>query len=439
MCKTKPLPTQVAKKRGFKVNVTPVRTRQEIHFQRAVPTLAPVGCSVLMLMALSVHAYPAAGTQAVRTAQVRDSAGIEIVLSEQPLLEGSGSWRIAPSPRLRIGTVDGSDAETFHRVTHAARLSDGGIVVLNNGTKEVRYYASTGSHERTVGRSGAGPGDFRTFSGLQVTAGDSVLVFDALNNRVSIFDAMGELSRIATFRLPDAGGAARIMGRAGTGSFLASVTRAASWDESNTGEIVHEISTVIRYDAGGHIETTLGDFEHTEMAVYDRGAGPRALPPPFWRRRLMVLRGDDIITGHTRSFELHEISSEGVVRRILRTNIAALPISSEDREPYVGQAARSPDLEEVIRLFGFPETHPAFNRILVDKSGNLWVELHVRAGDDARWSVFDHRGHWFTDVRVPSSFQPMEIGDDYVLGVWRDDLDVEHIDVRDLVKSGSGR
>jgi hypothetical protein len=37
------------------------------------------------------------------------------------------------------------------------------------------------------------------------------------------------------------------------------------------------------------------------------------------------------------------------------------------------------------------------------------------------WSVFDVRGRWLGDVRMPAGFQPFEIGTDYVTGIRRTD------------------
>jgi hypothetical protein len=35
------------------------------------------------------------------------------------------------------------------------------------------------------------------------------------------------------------------------------------------------------------------------------------------------------------------------------------------------------------------------------------------------WSVFDLRGRWLGDVRMPTGFQPFEIGADYAAGIMR--------------------
>ncbi len=71
----------------------------------------------------------------------------------------------------------------------------------------------------------------------------------------------------------------------------------------------------------------------------------------------------------------------------------------------------------------------------VDRLGNVWVQQFEIPGSPSRtWSVFGADGEWLGDVDVPDRFRPLEIGDDYVLGRYGDELDVEHIQLWELVK-----
>jgi hypothetical protein len=38
------------------------------------------------------------------------------------------------------------------------------------------------------------------------------------------------------------------------------------------------------------------------------------------------------------------------------------------------------------------------------------------------------------NVPMPDRFEPMQVGDNYVLGVWKDDLDVQHVRMYRLEK-----
>ena len=65
----------------------------------------------------------------------------------------------------------------------------------------------------------------------------------------------------------------------------------------------------------------------------------------------------------------------------------------------------------------------------VDPTGAIWLRPFVapNEGDHAEtWQVLGPDGAWLGGVEIPADFSVMEIGMDYVLGVYRDELDVEH-------------
>lgn len=107
-----------------------------------------------------------AGDRAAGDVVVRDSSGVRIVESPAPTWGRALPWTVSAEPIVTIGTVEGDAAYQLHRVGAALRLSDGRIVVANNGSSDLRYYDSAGRHVRTVGRRGEGPGEFSMLSGM---------------------------------------------------------------------------------------------------------------------------------------------------------------------------------------------------------------------------------------------------------------------------------
>jgi hypothetical protein len=90
---------------------------------------------------------------------------------------------------------------------------------------------------------------------------------------------------------------------------------------------------------------------------------------------------------------------------------------------------------------------PAFGRLEVDRAGNLWAlepvppkdvprnsRFHDTTARPQEWSVFDPTGRWLGQVKTPGNFWVFDIGADYIAGLWRDDLDVEHVRVYALQK-----
>ena len=94
----------------------------------------------------------------VGTVMVTDSAGVEIVENEDYAWPEGQAWRLADDPILDIGLLEGEDAYQLFDVVGALRLTDGGIVVANAGSFELRFYDANGTHLFSVGREGGGPG-----------------------------------------------------------------------------------------------------------------------------------------------------------------------------------------------------------------------------------------------------------------------------------------
>jgi hypothetical protein len=82
-----------------------------------------------------------------------------------------------------------------------------------------------------------------------------------------------------------------------------------------------------------------------------------------------------------------------------------------------------------------PETRPAYGDLLVDESGRLWAAESTRwPALPSYWTVFDVDGGLLGKVELPNRFRVHAVGSDWVLGVWRDDMDVEFVRLYELLK-----
>ncbi|MDH4351604.1 MAG: hypothetical protein OEW56_10685 [Gemmatimonadota bacterium] len=79
---------------------------------------------------------------------------------------------------------------------------------------------------------------------------------------------------------------------------------------------------------------------------------------------------------------------------------------------------------------------PPHQEFRLDAGGNLWVAYYRLEEEPVRWAVFDPDGRWLGDIEAPSNGGVWDIGNDYVLGVWRDDLGVEQVRMYRLAKGG---
>ena len=74
------------------------------------------------------------------------------------------------------------------------------------------------------------------------------------------------------------------------------------------------------------------------------------------------------------------------------------------------------------------------------QSGHLWVR-EPNSGDSAssRWTVFDAQGTAVSSIVLPPDFEPFHLLPEEVLGVWRDEQDVQYVRAYALAASGESR
>jgi len=371
-------------------------------------------------------------------AAVRDSAGVTIVenpatLAERPL------WTVAPEPLVAIGALEGEDAYQLSQVSGAGRLSDGRILVANRGTQELRYFDRTGGHRRSVGREGEGPGEFKGLGTVVVLPGDSVAAYDWNLRRVSYFGPDGAFVRSVNLDFP--AGFPMPVGRFADGAWLAG--RGFTFAPGNDGtDIIRDTVPYLVFEPSGALRDSIGRFPATEFYVRTSGRSAMATSLPFGRSTESAVAGDRFYAGHNERYEITRYTAAGRPELIVRLAHPPVPLSGGDLAVY--KAERLEDTESNFRQetarnleeMPYPSTLPAFADLVVDADGNLWVLEYARPGsDERRWTVFSPEGRALGSVVTPPGLRVLEIGRDYVLGVWRDDLDVEYMRLHRLDKT----
>ncbi len=187
--------------------------------------------------------------------------------------------------------------------------------------------------------------------------------------------------------------------------------------------------------------------------------------PPFGVRTIVfspVLRftwtPDRLFAGYPAAFEIGVFSPDGTRLRSIRRAWDARPVTETERERvrrfvHAQIPTDGPLLEREIEemqsgadSLPFAGTHMAYDRLLVDAEGSLWVgppdperlpdlsgELPI-PNDAQDWDVFDADGEWLGRVTMPARFYPTGIGTAHIAGVWRGPDGIEHARVHTITK-----
>jgi hypothetical protein len=369
-------------------------------------------------------------------AVVRDSAGITIVENTGPLWDEGEGWRISPEPWVTIGVLEGAEEYQLFQVRSAVRLGDGRIVIANMGSHELRFYDAHGEFLGSVGGEGEGPGEFKLMSTIWRAHGDSLVLYDYTNGmRLSVFDANGIFGR--AFRLEMASSSIPLVGDLIWGNRV--VSYSGIYDsESLTDGLRRDSALYCIHSMEGEVLDTLGRFPGSEMYAVGAGEGSTlGMSRPYGRHVVSTATADYWYFGSSDSYVIEVYGRSGSLERLVRRDIANRPVTDElleERERRLRESGRQVTAG-VSRDIPIPETMPAYGRLIGDADGNLWVQEYRTTDEPEQWAVFDPSGQFLGIVDMPEPGRVTEIGSDYVLGIWRDEMDVEQVRLYELVKS----
>ena len=153
--------------------------------------------------------------------------------------------------------------------------------------------------------------------------------------------------------------------------------------------------------------------------------------------------GDHVYLGHTADYSIGIYAPGGTLEQIVRRRFesrAVFPADVERFKDRILERRRSqPDRQRMFRQVwervDFPDVMPAYDDFRVDSEGNLWVADYQPEGESvSSWTVFDPEGQMLGSIDMPDRLRVFEIGPDYLLGVWFDDLDVPQVRIHRLIK-----
>lgn len=300
-------------------------------------------------------------------------------------------------------------------------LATGGRLIVGDPTR-LHILTESGEHIHSVGREGAGPGEFGSVTALGHIGQDTIAVHDSWNQRLSYFTLAGEY--LGSLRVtpsppyvnPVQGG--RILALSGG--------VASMWSENihsdrptRTALVWHDLSAdtlavFARWDGERWVDFGGRMFAPAQLF------GPRVISAIATDARVAV--GDGV--GYC--IAIHSLVDD-TLSKVCR-NRAPVPVGKGIRDPdlrRIEDASRRRVYEAVVRGQEIGEYLPSFDRLLFDQEGRLWVRtigpesaglhpyLSASFPEDQpthrMWEVFSTTGHLVGTVEIPSEFNPRAI------------------------------
>ena len=345
--------------------------------------------------------------------------------------------QVGPEPLAVIGGSDDRPDYQFFNVAGATRLSDGRLAVANAGTSELRYYSADGVHLLTAGGPGGGPGEMSGIMEIVALPGDSILVL-SFRPGLTWFDPDGKYvrsERLAFWSWPG------VTCRTGEGN----------WHPLADGSVL-----LILEDNFG-------------------GVGCPEVPEGVWRQSALVARADNsrdrfdtlaIMLGAERDGYSYRVFGRSLLTASSEAGVFLADANADEilklgfggdtlaiwAMPYDGMKVprlRSSSVEDGRTSrptsYDYPSRYPRAGRLIASRTGELWVmgypplsdpiwsvrlvsaSSYVLDPDGSRWRVIGSAGDLIAEVRTPPGLFVLEVGFDYVLGLEKDEADVETI------------
>ena len=172
-------------------------------------------------------------------------------------------WARGPVLEATLEATSGPDV-ILSRVWGIDVDSKGRVYVRDDQTRGVSVLSPDLTYERTLGRRGGGPGEFRHVSTVQILPDDSVLVYDRNQNRITVFPP-GASEPAYVQGLP--GGPYREVFKVPEG--LVAIRTSAY--EASGADVGIENERLLRLRPDGSVATALFAFPRKENLVYRRG------------------------------------------------------------------------------------------------------------------------------------------------------------------------
>jgi hypothetical protein len=319
--------------------------------------------------------------------------------------------------------------------------------VADAGYLTIRVYDEEGQHLHSMGREGAGPGEFSNLLGVWLTADGELAAWDPRLLRVVRFTQAGSHVRTARIANDDVGNLEVFLGQLSCDDI---VLARLALGRPQPGEQVPDSWALQRFNLSGDLGASLGRVHG--MWRYERN------PVPFSPFPWVAMWNDTIYVTDGYAPEIQVLDRNGSLVRTLqvprfgqaatRGAWAELERSVRARQSDQGLGVHWVDLLER-RAVPVDERMPPVGGLLLDDSGLLWVKAY-EPSQDALWLRPEARfpapgGEWYvmdsTDgalvarVELPVGLVPLEIGQDQIIGKHVDPFGVQRAVIHELSRS----
>jgi hypothetical protein len=352
-------------------------------------------------------------------------AGFAMALAASGSPAGPGQ---VAAQEVDLGQPAATFAEAFGLITSVRELSDGSLLLADPlGGMLVRIDGGLTSME-TIGSEGEGPGEYRQPDGIWAVDGDNSLLVDLGNARLTVVDAAGRLGDGDPIVVPTAsgGGPGGMMMAIPGGTDRNGYVYFTGSAYSQAG--VRDSIELYRIKPGSGEPETVAMLKAPEMNVATSGGANNqnvsVSPVPLGAADTWGVAADgSVYVARTGDYSVEYHAAGGRMNAGDPIDYRPVSIGMAEKEEWDAERARnggvgisvsvqngqrqvsmsrSTGRRAELNSLEWPDAMPPFAtaRIRIDSEGNAWVRRSMKAGEPARYDVFDTSGQLLKSVRM---------------------------------------
>ncbi len=310
---------------------------------------------------------------------------------------------------LRLGDEAQGDTVLFGSISSMAVNSAGQVVVGDRDAAKVYVYSPDGQLASHFGGKGAGPGEFEWLGRVAVGPRDSVFAFDWQLRRISAF-APDTYQFAYSLTLVEGSGDQTpydLVGVAEQGFILrfAVTTNLSTQPVPEADEL--RIAPVMRVNRRGEpVDSLVGLRVSSPIFASD---GSRIIPRPFARHSVARLGPEGVLySGWSDAVHIDMTAVSGQPLGSLHVPHDPVAVTQEDMDAVM--EARDHVGRQMILDANLAGAKPAFQTLVVDDGGRVWVQLSAATGAPAgRWLIIGLEGSVDGEVELPVNVTLMAV------------------------------
>jgi hypothetical protein len=322
-----------------------------------------------------------------------------------------------------VGEATARYEEPFSMITGLRELSDGRVMVADALDESLYELTADLKSGIKLGRNGQGPQEYKQPDALFAMAGDTTLMTDLGNGRLTIVAPDGAFARTIPIAQDDDGRLLLVLpgGVDGAGNLF--------FRPMGDG-MIGDSAAVVRWDPAGGLTDTLATIKLQDVTERSSGGAnnmrTEVMPVPLSPQDAWAVAGDgSLAVVRTVDYSVEWVRPDGSIVRGPANTWEPVKIRSADKEEWVDQMANtglmmmvtndSGELRTSMRRgmggrggpdpdsFQWPEVKPPFDPGGVDVApdGTLWVRRFVAAGERPPYDVFGADGSLRGTVTFP--------------------------------------